>query len=252
MEPFFIDNSLHKIYAIYHTPEKFRNDSVGIVCCPPFGHEYIRSHKSYAKLAQRLADIGHHVIRFDFLGCGNSSGDLSNVTFKDWLENIGQVIDEFRQVALVDTIYLYGIRLGASLAIEYSKLSFVNGLILICPVLKGEDYLTQLTNNHKKWLEGSFCNTKDSSRSELLGFHYSDSLLKELSQIRLDLGQLNQKTRLFLIDRPDSLPSTLDVGNSVDIKSSPIINEGFWEKNSDQVSKLVPTEEINILAGWLN
>ena len=46
-----------------------------MVLCYPGGQEYIRSRRAFRQLAIRLSSAGFPVLRFDYHGCGDSSGD---------------------------------------------------------------------------------------------------------------------------------------------------------------------------------
>lgn len=74
--------------------------------------------EKYVELGARLSREGVAVLRFDFLGCGQSEGRLEDSTITGRLEELGSVIDFVRtNVALGDTIGLMGSSLGGYLSL---------------------------------------------------------------------------------------------------------------------------------------
>jgi alpha-beta hydrolase superfamily lysophospholipase len=47
----------------------------GILLCNPVGDDSVRAHRPLRHLAQRLANEGFAVLRFDYDGTGDSTGD---------------------------------------------------------------------------------------------------------------------------------------------------------------------------------
>lgn len=95
------------------------------------------SHAVVVKAARKFAACGFPVFRFDFSGCGDSEGDLSNVSLTDWQQDLGLALDAFHQEAGITQCFLWGLRLGAGLALLHSpgKSENIAGLILWQPVL---------------------------------------------------------------------------------------------------------------------
>lgn len=74
--------------------------------------------EKYVELGTRLSREGFAVLRFDFLGCGQSEGRLEDSTISGRLEELGTVIDFVRtNVALGDPIGLMGSSLGGYLSL---------------------------------------------------------------------------------------------------------------------------------------
>ena len=47
----------------------------GVVIAGPIGYEWWSTHRTLRTLAERLADRGHTVLRFDYDGLGDSTGE---------------------------------------------------------------------------------------------------------------------------------------------------------------------------------
>lgn len=113
--------------------------------CYPFGQEYMRAHRAFRQLANMLARNGYHVLRFDFLGTGDSARDLDAVTPRDWLQDIDFAINELRAISGVSNINVIGLRLGALIAGHAcAARDDVAKLILWDPFVAGGDYEQEL------------------------------------------------------------------------------------------------------------
>jgi hypothetical protein len=85
MEPYYFDCPTGRLFAIYDPPVTQVSKHAGLIICAAFGREHIRSQRAVAHLARSLAGRGYHVLRFDFSGCGDSSGDLADARVRNWV-----------------------------------------------------------------------------------------------------------------------------------------------------------------------
>lgn len=144
MNPLFFGKAESPLYGVYLPPKATPRDA-GIVLCYPFGQEYMRAHRAYRQLALLLSKKGYHVLRFDYHGMGDSSGDMETVDLKDWLDDVGLAIHELRDTAGVSSITVVGLRLGALIAgCACARRDDVDRLILWDPIITGRDYEQEL------------------------------------------------------------------------------------------------------------
>lgn len=102
----------------------------------------MRAHRAFRQLTNLLVRRGFHVLRFDYYGTGDSSGEGAEATLSAWLDNIGTAVAEMRDSAGVDRVSLTGLRFGASMALMASlKREDVNRVVLWDPILEGSSYL---------------------------------------------------------------------------------------------------------------
>jgi len=78
--PFYFGSPDKLLFGCYHEPTLGRRRKCAVVVCQPVGHEYINSHRALRQLAARLCDAGFPVLRFDYYGCGDSSGSREEGT----------------------------------------------------------------------------------------------------------------------------------------------------------------------------
>ena len=140
---FFRGPGNRKLLGFLHSPGA-ASSKIGIVFCHPFAEEKNMSHAVAAKAARMFATAGYPVFRFDFSGCGDSEGDLQVSSLENWQQDLDAAIEAFRGVAGVSRCMLWGLRLGAGLALmRESHDHDLAGLILWQPVLDFALYIKQ-------------------------------------------------------------------------------------------------------------
>ncbi|MEW8027513.1 MAG: alpha/beta fold hydrolase [Candidatus Thiodiazotropha sp.] len=198
----FIQINNEKIFAVFHVPEK-TDISKAFVFIHPFAEEKLWSHRVYVSFARELARQGYHVARFDFRGHGDSDGDFIDSSLEKHNKDIGTVINQLRVKFQVDDIGLFGLRLGATLAINYaSSNNDIRDIILWDPVLKGERYMQELLRSNlagQMALKGKVEVTRDDLVKQMRsgipinieGYFLTYSYYSELSEI--DLQKLKDR-----------------------------------------------------------
>lgn len=140
---FFAGSKNRKLLGFLHCPDS-ASSSLGIVYCHPFAEEKNMSHRVMVKAARMFAGEGIPVFRFDFSGCGDSEGDLRFSSLEDWQQDLDIAIELFRKETGVSQCLLWGLRLGAGLALlRQQSGSNIAGLVLWQPVLDFAAHITQ-------------------------------------------------------------------------------------------------------------
>ncbi|MEO0247938.1 MAG: alpha/beta hydrolase [candidate division WOR-3 bacterium] len=164
-EPFFFDGPNGKLFALLHRPAwgpegqakqrdwtgaESQSCSIGIVFCSPFAEEKLWAHRVFVNFGRLLAERGIAVLRFDYMGTGDSAGATEEATVETHLADIGAAAEELRKRARVRTVGLLGLRFGATLALlaVRRRLADADFLILWHPILKGEEYLQKCLRSH--------------------------------------------------------------------------------------------------------
>jgi len=144
MNPLFFGQTESPLYGVYHPPQASPRDA-GVVLCYPFGQEYMRAHRAYRQLSLLLTRKGFHVLRFDYRGTGDSSGELDGVRADDWVQDIGDAVQELRDTAGMSRVSVLGLRLGGLFAtMACSQLDDIECLMLWDPVISGRGYADEL------------------------------------------------------------------------------------------------------------
>jgi pimeloyl-ACP methyl ester carboxylesterase len=119
--------------------------TTGVVLCPPFGCEWLWTHRSYRHLALALRDAGFAVLRFDYHGTGDSlGGDTDPDRPAAWLASIGAATDTLKARAGVAEVALFGLRLGGTLAAAAAaSRTDVPSLVLWAPFPTGRAFVRE-------------------------------------------------------------------------------------------------------------
>jgi alpha/beta superfamily hydrolase len=257
-EPFYFGPPDQALFGCYHAPQPALARPCGLVLCNPMGHEYIRAHRALRQLAVRLAKAGFHVLRFDYYGSGDSSGDDEQGSLAQWRVDIETAIQELRRRSRVRRIYLAGLRLGASLAALIGEArEDLAGLVLWEPVINGESYIEELAGQHQALLWRFANQPKDrpvgSRPTELLGFPLTDTLSAELLALDLLSVQTPRSGKVLLIERepsPDAKRLHDHLASlSAQMQHQQIPGPKVWTEDPDK--GLVPHQTLQAIVAWL-
>jgi len=141
--PFFLDNAPGQRFCLYHPPAGACRGAVLYV--HPFGEEMNKTRRMAALQARALAALGYGVLQIDLHGCGDSSGDFGEARWEHWQRDVALGAD-WLQRELGRPVSLWGLRLGALLALEHARgaaAGAIERIVLWQPVSAGAQYLTQ-------------------------------------------------------------------------------------------------------------
>ena len=145
-EAFFLKAEPGQRFCLFHPPAGACRGAVLYV--PPFGEEMNKARRMAALQARALAAEGFGVLLLDLYGCGDSSGDFSEARWDIWKRDVALGQQWLRQ-RLGRPVSLWGLRLGALLALDYARDHPPGApqapatLLLWQPVQNGATFLTQ-------------------------------------------------------------------------------------------------------------
>jgi alpha/beta superfamily hydrolase len=134
-----IDVSRGWLHALLDLPAQPR---AAVLLVPPLFHEWQRSYRLFALLAECLAQRGVAVLRFDYRGCGDSWGEDSEFLPSRALEDIRAALAALEQHARCHAALL-GVRGGGLLAAAAAA-GLERALWLWQPVVEGAAHLAEL------------------------------------------------------------------------------------------------------------
>ncbi|MEX3953385.1 alpha/beta fold hydrolase [Paraburkholderia sp. EG287A] len=182
----------------------------GVVLCNAFGYDELCTHRAWLQLAERLAAQQMPTLRFDYPGTGNSLHVEEDPDRVDaWIGSIADALGYLRTVSGVQRVSLCGFRLGAMLAtLAAERLSCIDGLVLLAPVLSGKKYLRELHAHHQRWLSARALNRMytapdNMSTVSALGFGLHGDDIDRLAAIDLRNDRTASVRRVLLLEAND-------------------------------------------------
>jgi pimeloyl-ACP methyl ester carboxylesterase len=204
MNPFYFGSITQSLFGIYHPPSAAITDTA-VLLCPPLGQEYMRSHWAMRRLADQLAKCGCHVLRFDYFGTGDSSGELIDAKIEYWCENIQAAASELYELSGIPRVSIVGLRAGAMLAAITAALN-TNTLVLWDPVINGIDYLQELRLVEKEKLININAIHKvpvQQQPDELLGYAFPVSLQDSIKSVDLQHDFRHKSDKVYVFSTGD-------------------------------------------------
>ena len=196
--PFYFPNGHYQLFGILHRPEK-DSKNLGFVFVHPFAEEKLWTQRVLVNFARELAKHGYPVLRFDFMGHGDSEGNFEESSIETRLSDIDCAIDKIEvDIPDLKKIGLLGLRFGATLAVLAAERSKrVQKLILWDPIIDGEKYMHELlrinlttqTAVHKKIIydrEKLIEKIKVGETVNIDGYELSYNLFNQASDIKLE------------------------------------------------------------------
>ncbi len=144
--PFFLETSLGRRYCIHHMPPPDKECYGTFIYLHPFAEEMNKSRRMAALQARAFSNIGYGVLQIDLFGCGDSSGEFKEARWNIWRQDINDAINWLNKNTTAP-ISLWGLRIGALLALDFKKNSncgsHIENIIMWQPVLNGKIFLNQ-------------------------------------------------------------------------------------------------------------
>lgn len=267
---FFFDNGRGlRLLGFLHLPAG-SNRGVGILYCHPFAEEKNCSHTVTAQTSRSLARRGFPVLRFDFSGCGDSEGELENATLDGWLEDMKSAALQLKREARVDRIAVWGLRLGAGLALlEAAQRNDVAFAVLWQPVVAFKQYLHQflrqqvgagLVNEDKgrNSVSALAAQLQAGGQVEVFGYTITRGLYE--SFVSFGDRALNADVRcpLFIasLSLSDKAPIALSkIAETFGARTKPadfthVQDEPFWDRYWCWKSPALTERTVNWIDGW--
>lgn len=227
------------------------NGRSGVILLPPIGYEYWTTHRALRELAEQLARSGHSVMRIDYSGTGDSSGNQWDAgILSQWKRDIHLSVLELRKAG-VTSITLVGLRISALLALMLAKEVDADKVVAWIPVTAGRRYVKEVQLLSTQAPEG--CPTSGGSDTRFLaGCVFTSELLAELGALSIDAIQTT--ARVLVLDRPDK-PTSKDFIAKLCAHGALVEHESV--QGADQMLDVpteyatAPTAHLNAIVDWL-
>ena len=221
-----------------------------IIFCHPFAEEKNISHAVVVKTSRALARLGYPVLRFDMSGCGDSEGELDEVTIEDWLQDL-QVASEYIKNQLhVTTHALWGLRLGAGLSLMHAaKRTDISFIIQWLPVIDFGLYIKQFLRsqygtdiikrkNEVSSVSGLVEKIREQGKIAVIGYPVTDNLYESFSDVSDKPARLIPSCPTFILSVSSMGEPNFSIkryfesiqGNGADVQLRHITAEPFWDR----------------------
>ena len=255
--PLYFGPPERPLFGWLHRPATLHGAAVGLVICNPFGNEAVCAQRSLRHFAAEACQIGYPVLRFDYDGTGDSAGhDQEPERLSAWLDSIHAAADELKRATGVERLYLFGIRLGATLAATAAAdRDDVEGLIAVAPVVSGKAYVRELRLLSRAIdAKRSLVRAADDDSLEAAGFVLSAQTQASLKALDLNRLENLPVSRVLILDRAempgDPAWSQRLSARGVDVELASV--RGYTEMMLDSHETVVPLEMIQTTCRWLN
>lgn len=199
MKPLFFGEAERRLYGVYHPPTKPSRHAV--LLCYPGMQEYNAAHWMFRRLAASLSREGHHVLRFDYFGTGDSDGESDATTPESAIADVHMAIREVRDLSRAREVSLVGLRFGAACAAMACSGGFsARQLVLWDPVIYGSAYVRELEAlDQRRNLVLLHADRTRGRRDELLGFPFTARVRAGTEAIDLTSGTPIKAKRVVVL-----------------------------------------------------
>jgi alpha/beta superfamily hydrolase len=261
IKPFYFGTSPKKLFGCHHLRRKFdANARPPVVVCSPVGQEYIRAHRALYQLAISLAGAGHDVLRFDYYGCGDSSGEFEEGSLQQWTSDIEAAVEEIKRTTAKARVCLVGLRLGAVLAARAAAgRSDIAGVALWEPVFNGKGYLQELAMLQKRFAapwrpDSDVIADEGQIPNEIVGYPLTPRLRQELEVLLPEQFKwTDDRNTLVICNKRESGCDQLWARvRQINPQTRVEVLEDHLPWLEEVYKRLIPLKTINYLVQWLN
>ncbi len=262
--PLFFPGAGYSLFGVFHEPVGSPTGEA-FVFCHPFGEEKLWTHRVLVSFARLLAERGHAVLRFDYMGNGDSHGTFQASSLGTMISDVRAAVRQASSLAGTTRISLLGLRLGASIAcLAADELPEVPHLVLWAPIVDGARYMQELLRSNVATQMATY-NEVRLDRNALVelmrqgqtvnvdGYEMALPMYDEVSAVALRSGPRRHPSPLIVqIDRRPGNPSAETQQFAATFEAPTVLavaEEPFW-KEIPQFYQRAPNL-FGATLGWL-
>jgi pimeloyl-ACP methyl ester carboxylesterase len=240
------------MFGVVHIPRS-GHARAGIVLCPPLGKEHVDTYSGLKLLAQALCDKGFAVLRFDYLGTGDSGAEQgADTAIDDYIASIREATAYLRDGG-AQTIGLVGLRIGALMAaLAASSLPDVSHVVLWDPVTDGRRFLREQRVLYRMLVGAQAGDGADGGGEPILGIEFSTAAARTLKGLALP-AEIDQSTAALILGRPERLDDPRLMALAATANCALVEADGqaeFVEPVSFVVE--IPLDAVTAITSWLD
>ena len=249
--PTFFGPSESPLFGVVHLPvdNQIRG---GVMICGSLGKEGMDSVRLHRILADGLARRGFGVLRFDYLGLGDSAyAQLRDDAVANWVASVGHALDYLTLIG-AESATAIGIRAGCLILNEFLAQSHaVNRVVYLDPPGTGRRYLREHTALFRLSVGDDAPTPGEVS---IIGGQLSDHAAAEFAALRMGANPVGAQgvDNVLLVGRPgetDKCVTALASAAGVDS----IITSGLSEcARPREVLLPIPFAAVDSIIGWID
>ncbi|WLE63220.1 alpha/beta hydrolase [Burkholderia plantarii] len=174
----------------------------GVVLCNPLGHEAIWLHQAMRQFADALASRGLPVLRFDYLGTGDSTDTGAWVRPGDWVAEVVEAADWLKRATSIARVSLAGFRFGGTVAALAARQVEIESIAMFAPVVSGRLFLREMNLLHQTWQRKAGFGNGDAGASrdvrEIFGHRFSAPGFDRLGELDLCAEPASTASRVLI------------------------------------------------------
>ncbi|WP_072445429.1 MULTISPECIES: serine aminopeptidase domain-containing protein [Burkholderia] len=174
----------------------------GVVLCNPLGHEAMWLHQAMRQFSDYLALRGISVLRFDYLGTGDSTDTGDWVRPLDWVAEVAEAVTWLKRTTSVKRVSLAGFRFGATIAALAARQIEVESIVMFAPVVSARLFLRELSILHQTWSRQTGIGDSNThtpyGASEIFGHLFSTQGLEALGKLDLCTVPRSSASRVLI------------------------------------------------------
>jgi hypothetical protein len=239
------------LFGVLHLPvdNQIRG---GVLICGSLGKEGMDSVRLYRILADRLARSGFGVLRFDYLGLGDSAyGQVRDDAVANWVKSVGHALDYLTLIG-AQSVTAIGIRAGCLILQEYLGQSHtINRAVYLDPPGTGRRYLREHTALFRLSVGD---HAQLPGEVSIIGGQFSDQAAAEFAALRMSPDQVSAHSvdKVLLVGRPAETDKRLAALASADGVDS-IITDGLPEcSRPREVLLPIPFTAVDSIIDWID
>ena len=249
--PTFFGPSDSPLFGVVHLPvdNQIRG---GVLICGSLGKEGMDSVRLHRVLAGSLARRGFGVLRFDYLGLGDSAyAQVRDDAVANWVASVGHALDYLTLIG-AESATAIGIRAGCLILNEYLAQSHtVNRVVYLDPYGTGRRYLREHTTLFRLSVGEDAATPGEVS---IIGGRLSDHAAAEFAALRMGANPVSAHgvNNVLLVGRPaetDKRVTALASAEGVDS----IITGGLPECAAPTPMPLpIPFTAVDSIIDWID
>lgn len=262
MNLFYFGSRKRRLLGVYHPAQGARGVGRAALLCYPWGNEYIYAHRSMTRLSTLLSQAGHHVLRFDYFGTGDSAGEAYEADLAGWRGDIETALEELRELSGAPRAAIVGLRLGATLGamVADANRRAVDAVALWDPIVDGAEYVRAICDLDETTRISGVGRSRPrppelGGGREVLGMPLTDHVAAELETLDVSgvIERLPQRLLAVATRSPrsySSLESAL-VRRGGDARLELIDDHAAWHEDWPHNAGAVSVKVLDRIVSWM-